>query len=89
LLASHILCLNETKIKNICTYQEIHNVILNKKFDILYCYNQHGIIIFYDKMVSLSNTTSIKDSNIEFIITTFNENTWKAIHVIAIYKPPK
>ncbi len=88
LLASHILCLNETKIKNICTYQEIHNVILNNKFDILYCYNQHGTMIFYNKMVSLSNTTSIKDSNIEFIITTFNENTWKAIYVIAIYKPP-
>ncbi len=88
LLASHILCLNKTIIKNICTYQETHNIILNNKFNILYCCNQHGIMIFYNEMVSLSNT-SIKDSKIEFIVTTFNENTWKAIHVIAIYKPPK
>jgi exonuclease III len=39
LLASHILCLNETKIQNICTYQEIHNAKLNNKFNIFSCYN--------------------------------------------------
>jgi hypothetical protein len=30
-----------------------------------------------------------QNSNVEFIVATFNENTWKAIHVIAIYKSPK
>jgi hypothetical protein len=37
-------------------------------------------------MVSLSNTTSIKNSNEIFIVATFNENTWEVIHVIVIYK---
>jgi hypothetical protein len=40
-------------------------------------------------MVYLSNTISIKNSNVKFIVPTFNENTQKAIHVIAIYKPQK
>jgi hypothetical protein len=32
-------------------------------------------MILYDEMVSLSNTTSIKNSNEIFIVATFNENT--------------
>jgi hypothetical protein len=40
-------------------------------------------------MFSLSNTISIKNSNVKFIVPTFNENKQKAMHVIAIYKPPK
>ncbi len=60
LLASHILCLNETSIQIFCTYQEIHNAILNNKSNILSCYDQHGTTILYDKMISLSNTTSIR-----------------------------
>jgi len=38
LFASHILCLNETKIQNIERHQEIYNTILNK-FKILSCYD--------------------------------------------------
>ncbi len=77
------------KIQNICAYQEIHNSILSNKFNILSCYNQHETIILYDEMVSSSNTISIKNSNVKFIVPTFNENTPKVLHVIAIYKPPK
>jgi hypothetical protein len=33
--------------------------------------------------------TIIEFLGIEFIIAFFNRNTWDAIHVIAIYKPPK
>jgi hypothetical protein len=32
------------------------------------------IILFYNEMVSLSNTTSITNSNAKFIVATFNEN---------------
>jgi hypothetical protein len=32
-------------------------------------------MILFDEMVSLLNTTSIKDSNEKFIVATFNENT--------------
>jgi len=81
--------LNETRIQKFCTYQEIHKAILNNKSNILSCYDQHGTTILYDKMISLSNTISIRHSNAKFIVTTFSKNKWKAIHVIAIYNPPE
>jgi hypothetical protein len=43
-------------------------------------------MILFDEMVFLSNTTSIKDSNENFIVATFNENTQEVTHVIVIYK---
>ncbi len=48
--------------------------------------HQHGKMILFDEMVFLSNTTSIKDSNENFIVATFNENTQEVTHVIVIYK---
>jgi len=48
--------------------------------------HQHGKMTFFYEMVSLSNTTSIKDSNEKLIVATFNENTQEIIHVIVIYK---
>ncbi len=69
LFASHIICFNETIIQNICTYQKIHNAIPNNKFNIS-CYNdQHGIMILHNEMVSLSNTISMTNSNVKFIVT--------------------
>ncbi len=41
LFASHILCLNKKKYKNITIHEQIHKTIL-KTYNILFCYNQHG-----------------------------------------------
>jgi hypothetical protein len=57
LSTSHILCLNETRIQNIIIHKNIHDAIVNNN-NILSCYDQHGTMILYDKMVLLSNTTS-------------------------------
>jgi hypothetical protein len=46
-------------------------------------------MIYYDEMVLLSNIISTTNVNVEFIIATFNQNTWEVMHVIAIYKPLK
>jgi len=46
------------KVENIVLYKEIHNVISNK-FNILSCYNEHGIMIFYDETICLWGSTSI------------------------------
>jgi len=46
------------KVLNIFLYKEIHNAISNK-FNILSCYNEHGIMIFYDETICLLDTTSI------------------------------
>jgi hypothetical protein len=74
LLTSHMLCLNEMKIKNIHTNHEKYNVI-SQKFNILSCYDQHGTIMFYDNIMVLSQTTSTTNSGVEFITTSFNKNT--------------
>jgi endonuclease/exonuclease/phosphatase family metal-dependent hydrolase len=43
-------------------------------------------MILYDKFTTLSSHETFIILGAEFIITTFNTNTIKAIHVIAIYK---
>jgi hypothetical protein len=53
------------------------------------CYNEHGTMVLYDDNVSLTKNTIITNFNAEFITTFFNDNTWKALYIIAIYKPPK
>jgi len=46
-------------------------------------------MVFYDNVVSLSKTTTITNTDVEFIIAFFNKDTWKSIIVITIYKPPR
>jgi len=48
---------------------------------------QNGTMVIYDKFITLSSHEKYTMLGTEFITTTFNTNTWKAIHVIAIYKP--
>jgi hypothetical protein len=44
---------------------------------------------FYDTNMFLSHAFSKKNSNIEFLIVLFNENTLQVLYVIAIYQPPQ
>ncbi len=88
LLASHILCLNETKIEYINTNQQIHDALANK-FNILSCYDRHKTIILYEKIVFLLKSFVIRNQGAKFICTTFNKTTYEALHIITIYKPPK
>jgi len=88
LLASHILCLNETRIRNVHLNSKNYNV-LSQKFHILSRYDEHGTaILYYDDNVSLIENTTITNFGAEFITTLFNVNTREALYIIAIYKPP-
>jgi hypothetical protein len=58
LFASHIFCLNETKIQNIQIHQEIYNVISNK-FNILSCYNGYATTMLYRTIMFSSHTFSL------------------------------
>jgi hypothetical protein len=53
LLASHILCLNERRIKIFHLNSKFYNV-LSQKFHILSCYDEHGTMVLYDDNVSLT-----------------------------------
>jgi hypothetical protein len=61
------------KTQNIHTNQEAYNVI-SQKFNILSFYDQHEIIMFYDNIMVLSQTTSTTNLGVEFITTSFNKN---------------
>jgi hypothetical protein len=46
-------------------------------------------MIFYSVVMFLSHTFSITNSGVEFVIIIFNENPWKKLYIITIYKPPQ
>jgi hypothetical protein len=49
-------------------------MLYQTNFYILSCYNDHGTMIFYSVVMSLSHTFSITNLGVEFIIIIFNEN---------------
>jgi exonuclease III len=87
ILAFHILCLNETKIKNI-HIDPNNNIAVLKKNHFIYCYDQYGIMILYNKTMISSKSTTMTHSRVKLIFATFNKNIRQAIHIITIYKPP-
>jgi hypothetical protein len=48
---------------------------------------QNGTMIIYDNFTTLSPHETFTSLKAEYIATTFNANTKKAIHIIAIYRP--
>jgi len=44
-------------------------------------------MILFDTNTFVSHTFSKTNSTAKFLIALFNENTWQALHIIAIYKP--
>jgi len=47
---------------------------------------QNGAMIIYDNFTTLSSHETFTSLRVEYIATTFNANTRKAIHIVAIYK---
>jgi hypothetical protein len=68
--------------------QQIHNA-LSKKFNILYCYDEHETMILYEKKLFLLESFVTRNQGVEFFYTTFNKTTHKALQIVAIYKPQK
>ncbi len=58
ILASHILCLNETKTKNIHTNLNIYITTL-ENFHIISCYDQQENMILYNKTMISSKLTTM------------------------------
>jgi hypothetical protein len=67
---------------------KIYNVS-SQKFHVLSCYDEHGTMALYDDNVLLTKNTIITNNSVEFIIAFFSDNTWKALYIIAVYKPPE
>jgi len=60
--------------------------LINHKFSILSCYDDHGTIVIFDKNNTLNAHETHTKNGIEIITATFNLNTTRTIHVVAIYK---
>jgi exonuclease III len=83
LQASHILCLQETKVKSIFQLPEILTL---SKYKYISIFDGHGSLLLYDNyMVLHSYETKIHNGS-EYITSTFNVSTRRAIHVISVYK---
>jgi hypothetical protein len=48
---------------------------------------RNGTMIIYDNFTTLSSHETFTSLRAKYIVATFNANTRKAIHIIAIYKP--
>jgi hypothetical protein len=57
-----------------------------KKHSSINLYARNGTMVIYDKFKTLSSHETFTILGVEFITSTFNTNTKKVIHVIAMYK---
>jgi hypothetical protein len=81
-----ILCLNETHF-NTLTSNNISLNIDKRTHSMISVNGRNGIMIIYDNFTTLSSHETFTSLGVEYIATTFNANTRKAIHIIAIYRP--
>jgi len=83
---THILCLNETHFNTFMS----NNTSLNidtKTHSMINVNDWNCTMIIYDNFTTLSSHEAFTCLGIEYIATTFNANTRKAIHIIAICIP--
>jgi hypothetical protein len=50
-------------------------LVISKKSNIISCYDEHGTMVLYDEMVTLTQTNSLTNVNAKFIIAFFNNKT--------------
>jgi len=83
---THILCVNETHFNTLTS----NNTSLNidtRTHSMISVNGQNGTMIIYVNFTTLSSHETFTSLRSEYIASTFNANTRKAIHIIAIYKP--
>ena len=85
LQASHILCLNETHFDP--KTSDITSFIDTSKHSFLSVYDRNGTMIVYDNHTKLFFHETHFTLGAEFIVASFDTNTRKSIHIIALYRP--
>ena len=85
LQASFILCLNETHFD--LKTSDITFFIVMSKYSFFNVYNRNGTMIDYDYHTKLLFHETHSTLGAEFIVASFNTNTRKSIHIIALYRP--
>ena len=83
----NILCLIETRLQS--SFNEIHKFIDTSKYNHTLTFDGHGLLMLYDKFMTLDCSQTINIDGSEYIAATFNSRIRKAIHIICIYKAYK
>jgi hypothetical protein len=81
---SHILCLVETKIHYASTY--VHKFINSSKYSYISIHDDHRLMMMYDIHMHLYSFNTIINDGSEYVVATFNINTWKAIPIVCVYR---
>jgi hypothetical protein len=80
----HILCFMETKIHHAST--DVHKFVNSLKYLYISIHDGHGVMMMYDIHMHLNPFNTITSDSLEYIVTTFNINTRKTIHIVCVYK---
>jgi hypothetical protein len=80
----HILCLIKTKMHH--TSIGVHKFINSSKYSYISIHDGDGLMMMYDIHMHLDSFNIIISDGSKYIATTFNTNTWKAIHIVCVYK---
>ncbi len=83
LQVSHVLCILETRIQS---SNDVHNFINTSKYSYISIYNGHGLIMMYNTQMLLHSYYTTTCNGSEYISTTFNIRTQRAIHIICVYR---
>jgi hypothetical protein len=86
LQTSHILCLNEIKFKT--QNKSSHQYSNHSKYKSIVTFGSQVTMLLYDISIVLDSCESVIMSRWKFIVASFNTDTCRAIHIIAVYKPP-
>jgi hypothetical protein len=78
---AHILCLNETCF-NALTFNNTSLNIDTRTHSMISVNDWNGTMIIYDNFM-----TTLSSLRAKYIATTFNANTRKVVHIVAIYWP--
>ncbi len=81
---SHILCLVKTRIHYAST--DVHKFINSSKYSYISIHDGHGLMLMYAIHMHLDSFNTIINDGLEYIVTTFNTNTQKAIYIIFVYR---
>jgi hypothetical protein len=65
-MASHVFCLNETRISSLQAHPDLYTTLL-EKFNVLSYYDSYGIILLFRKDMTLSESYISMDSSAKII----------------------
>ncbi len=81
---SYILCLIKIKIHHASI--GVHKFINSSKYSYISTHDGHGLMTMHDIHMYLDSFNTIISDGSEYIVVIFNINTWKAIHIVCVYR---